>query len=172
MAVAQLGDSVVGGMEMAASDVAQGLPVGVVFKSWGRTITEGDFTTLSSLTWIMGRLHTNKEYMAKSQFGDRILAGGIVLALLGGLGDSIGLYDITICDRYGVELVALLGYENVRFHTPILPGDTIYGTFEIVEARATSKPERGILKVKGVATKQGDRVVAEATQVFLFERSK
>jgi itaconyl-CoA hydratase len=63
-----------------------------------------------------------------------------------------------------------MGYEQVRFLAPVKPGDTLYAETEIVEARATSKPSRGIIKFKDVAKNQRGEVVMEALRTMLVEQ--
>lgn len=157
---------------LKAEGVVGGIPVGATFKSQRRTISEGEFTLLHDLVWATGHLHTDQEHMAQTPFGNRILAGNVVLALMGGLAEATGLFETILPQQHSVDLVALIAYEDVRFRGAVLPGDTIRCTFEITEARPTSKPGRGVIKVKGVCTKQGDQPVAEATQVFLFDRRR
>ena len=157
---------------MAQPDVSSRVKVGAIFKSGARTISEGDFTLLHNLTWTIGRLHTDKEYMAKTQFGDRIMAGNLVMSIMGGLGEVIGLYDRVLPEQFGIDLIALLSYEEVHFHNPLQPGDTIRATFEITDVRSTRTPGRGVIKIRNVSTKQGDQAVAEATQVFLFQTAQ
>ena len=68
------------------------LPIGVPFRTQGRTIGEGDFSALCNLTWTIGDLHSNKELM-KGRMGERVphaprervLALPVVASLMVGL---------------------------------------------------------------------------------------
>jgi len=155
---------------MAQLDVTEGIPVGAVFESGSRTLGEGEFALLHSLSWVLGRAHTDREYMVKTEFGERVMAGPLVLAIMAGLGDASHILEGDLLVRFGIEIITLLSYENVRFVSPMLPGDTLKATYEIVEVRATSKPGRGIVKIKEVCSKDERSVVAEATAVFLFQK--
>ena len=155
---------------MTQSDAARGVELGAIFQSGSRTISEGDFTQLHNLTWTIGRLHVDKDYMAGTEFGERIMAGNLVMAVVEGLGEVMGLYDRIIPEHFGIDLVALLTYEDVRFLSPLQPGNTIRASFEITDARAISKPGRGIIKIKNRGFKDGDLAMMEVTQVFLFQR--
>ena len=66
-------------------DPTAGMPVGRRSTSPGRTIGEGEFGLLTSLTWTNDELHSNKEYMRASEFGERLLGGSVLLALVSGL---------------------------------------------------------------------------------------
>ena len=42
-------------------------------------------------------------------------------------------------------VIASFGYDEVRFHHPLRPGDEVYLRYEFVEARpSSSKPDRGV----------------------------
>ena len=153
---------------MDVQDVIGKLPFGDVFDCGGRTITEGEFALLTDLTWTTGRTHSNKMHMANTHFGERVLAGGIILPLMGGQASQSGYYD-KIRNEHGIKTLVLIGYEDVRFKEPILPGDTMSTQVEMTEGRPTKNPRQGILKFRGVATKNDGRVVCEATQVYLFD---
>ena len=153
---------------MVEKDVTQGIPLGITFKSQGRTLGEGDFSLLTNLTWTTGPIHSDKEHMAKTAFGERVLAGGITLALMGGLAGTSDLNRVL--GEHGVHITALLSYEDVAFKSPVLPGDTLSVTSEIASATATEKPGRGVIKYREVCTNQRDQVVVQATRVYLFER--
>ena len=153
---------------MNIEDVIKNLPLGQVFECGGRTISEGEFAILTSLTWTTGQTHTNREYMAATPFGERMLAGGIILPIMGGQASTAGVYK-KIREEYKANIIALLGYDDTRFKEPLLPGDTMYVTVEVVDAKPTRTPNRGILRVRSTATKNQGRVIAVATSVYLFE---
>lgn len=148
--------------------VTEGLPIGQRFESGGRTISEGEFALLTDLTWTLSLLHTDVEFMKGTQFGERILAGPGVLGITLGMLTTRGLNE-WLRGR-GLRPLALMGYEQVRFLAPVKPGDTLYAETEIVEARATSKPSRGIIKFKDVAKNQRGEVVMEALRTMLVEQ--
>ena len=139
---------------------------GMKFKSWGRTFSEGDFTLMNNLCWTIDWLHTNKARMReRTQFQDRILPGPCVLALVGGLMMTVPILQ-TIWDN-GLGIKALLTYEDIKFLTPVFPGDNLDAEFEFISANLTSSPDKGILKIKQIASKQTGERILEATQVYL-----
>ena len=62
--------------------------------------------------------------------------------------------------------------EDIKFLTPLFPGDSLRNDLEIIDASLTSKPNRGVIKIKHVATKYTGEKIAEMTQVFLAEGMK
>ena len=120
-------------------NMLEGLPTGKKFISrLGRTISEGDFSLLVNLNWTIGSIHADAEYMKLTQFGERILPAVCVLSTTIGLANFTGVRQ-PLRDRQ-LRLVALVGFESVRFNAPIHPGDTVTVESEILDANPTSKP--------------------------------
>lgn len=150
------------------TSLLEGIPLGEKFKSIGRTIGEGDLSAITNVTWNIGELHSNAEFMKHTEFGNRLLHGSCVLACLVGL-DGVSGSRVRLRER-NIQAVALLSYENVRFTAPVVAGDTIWNETEIIEARATKDPERGLMRLRGCGVKQTGEQVCEYTQVFLFRK--
>ncbi|RJP26777.1 MAG: dehydratase [Actinobacteria bacterium] len=110
--------------------------VGDVYVSRGRTITEADIVNFAAFSGDWYPLHVDKEYAARSPFGERIAHGMLVLSAASGL---MPLTDYAI--------VAFYGMDRVRFVGPTKIGDTIH-----VEAEVTEKKEKG--ELGGVVTFQ------------------
>jgi 3-hydroxybutyryl-CoA dehydratase len=101
------------------------LEPGERFVTRGRTITEADLVSFSSLTGDFHPLHTDAEWAAESEFGGRIAHGMLLLSY------SVGLVPLD------PELVlALRGFERVAFKRPVRIDDTIH-----VEGELESKQE-------------------------------
>lgn len=135
--------------------------------SMGRTITEGDFSLLVNLNWTIGSIHADSEHMKSTSFGERILPGVCVLSTTIGLANSSNIRGLMA--DHGFRLVALLGFEDVRFTGPVYPGDTITVECEILDARATSDPKRCVARLKDVTTRQTGERVLEAVRSELYE---
>lgn len=151
-------------------DITEKVPVGAKYRSIGRTIGEGDFTLITNLTWTTSELHSNYEKMKDTQFGERILAGPCVAAVIVGLAGTSdlrrGLHDA------GIRLVAMLGMDKVSFPAPVKPNDTLWSETEIVSARLTRNPQRGVLTMIDRGFNQRGELVSEATRNALFEAVK
>lgn len=148
-------------------DIIERVPIGTKFKSRGRTLTDGDFSILTSLTWTATEIHANAEFARQTQFGERILSGPLVATLIVGLATTSDFYRTL--EASGVRLLALLGIENVTFKAPVQPNDTLWSETEIVAARLTSQPGRGVLTWVDRGFNQRGEIVSEATMKGLFD---
>lgn len=100
-------------MDALSRDFEQ-LEVGARFRSRGRTITETDIVSFAALSGDHHPVHTDAEWAAASEFGERIAHGMLLLSY------SVGLVP------FDPEWVlALRGFERVAFKRPVKIGDTI-----------------------------------------------
>jgi itaconyl-CoA hydratase len=147
-------------------DVTDSVPIGLKGRSQGRTIGEGEFGLLTSLTWTTTELHSNREFATKTRFGERILGGPVVAALMTGLWSQSEHLRLL---KEKVEMGGLLGME-VGFKSATLPGDTLWNESEVVSARPSRRdPSRGILSVRDVGINQRGEIVVEMTRSFIFK---
>jgi acyl dehydratase len=135
--------------------------------SIGRTISEGDFSMLVNLNWTIGSIHADSEHMKSTSFGERILPGVCILSTTIGLANTSRVRSLMA--EQGFQLVALLGFEDVRFTGPVYPGDTITVESEILDARPSSDSKRCVARLRDVTTKQTGEVVLEAVRTELYE---
>ncbi len=128
--------------------------------SLGRTVTELDNTLFCALTMNTQPLHLNADFAEKSQFGQRIVNGLFTLGLVVGL---------TVSDLTEGTIVANLGYERVSHPNPVFHGDTIYVETEVLDKReSTSKPDRGVVRLKHIGRKQDGTMVCEVERTVMF----
>lgn len=100
-------------MDALSRDFEQ-LEVGARFRSRGRTVTEADIVAFAALSGDHHPVHTDAEWAAASEFGERIAHGMLLLSC------SVGLVP------FDPEWVlALRGFERVAFKRPVKIGDTI-----------------------------------------------
>ncbi|WP_449252936.1 MaoC/PaaZ C-terminal domain-containing protein [Brevundimonas naejangsanensis] len=111
--------------------------VGQVDFSPGRTITETDVVTYSWISGDTNPMHTDAEFAGRSPLGQRIAHGTLCLSICTGLSARIGHLDGTA--------IAALGINDWKFVKPVFIGDTVTLRTTVVEARVTSKPDRGVL---------------------------
>jgi acyl dehydratase len=135
---------------------------GAEFLSPARTVTETDIVLYAGLSGDYNPLHIDEEYCKGTVFGGRIAHGPLVYAIAAGLVFQLHLYDDT--------LIALLGFEDLRFLKPVRPGDTIHAKIKVLEKRETSRADRGIVKRQLQVIKQDGEVVQEGIQVLLLKR--
>jgi acyl dehydratase len=138
-------------------------------RSQGRTITEGDFSAMTNLTWTTAEYHTNKPLMLESDMGERNLAGACVIAF------ALGLATPAVRNRLssiGVKLVALAGYEEVRFKSPLRPGDTIYVETQVRSIFRTSRPHIGVINFDDTVVDHDGRVLCTYVRSALCDVSE
>jgi acyl dehydratase len=117
-----------------------------------RTVTETDNVLFTAMTHNPALLHLDEEYMKSTEFGARIVNSAFTLGLMVGI--SVG--DTTLGTA-----VANLGWDEVRFPTPLYQGDTVHVTTEVIELRESkSRPDAGIVTFLHKAFNQKDQLVA------------
>lgn len=122
----------------------------------GRTITESDNTWFTLLTMNQHPLHFDKEYGAKSEFGQVVVNSCLTLSLVTGMSVS----DVS------QKTIANLGWSDVRLTGPVFVGDTIYAESEVLEIRESkSRPNQGIVSIRSRGLKQ------DGTEVINFGRA-
>lgn len=137
------------------------LEVGQKFRHpLGRTVTEMDNTLFSMLTMNTQPLHTNEDFAAKTQFGQRIVNGLFTLGLVTGL---------SVADLTEGTIVANLGYNHVRHPNPLFHGDTVYAESEVLEKRdSNSRSDVGIVRLKHWGRKSDGVIVVEFERTVMF----
>lgn len=140
------------------------LPVGFKYQTSSRTITEADIVSFAALTGDMNRAHVDDEAARSGPFGQRIAHGLLVVSYMSGLNTRSVVNQLL-----EPSMLALLGME-CKFLLPTFAGDTITVVIEVVAARPSSKPERGIVNFRRRALNQRAQVVAECMVSMLFKR--
>jgi acyl dehydratase len=136
--------------------------VGFRFETPARTVTEADLVSFAGVSGDFNPLHTDEAFAADTIYGGRIAHGALVLSLATGLRQRTGLFDGT--------LMGLLEIRTWRFFAPVRIGDTVRVESEILDLRATSKPDRGVMVQRVDVLNQDDDVVAGGEFVLLLRR--
>jgi acyl dehydratase len=137
-------------------------PGTVVDHAITRTVTEGDNTLFSVLTMNPQPLHLDEAYAQGTEFGTRVVNSLFTLSLLVG---------ISVLETTHGTTVANLGFQEIEFPAPVLPGDTIRGQSEVVEQRpSASRPQQGIVVFEHRAYNQRDELVARCRRAALMRR--
>ena len=131
------------------------LPVGFAYRTSARTITEADVVAFAALTGDFNRAHVDAEFAAAAAFGQRIAHGLLVVAFMSGLNTRTIVNQLLESSQ-----LALLGIDT-RFLKPTYLGDTIHVDIEVIEARLTSKPGRGVLTFRRNAVNHRGEIVVE-----------
>ncbi|MDP6345939.1 MAG: MaoC family dehydratase [Alphaproteobacteria bacterium] len=127
--------------------------------SFAKTVSESDIYAFAGVTGDFAAPHTNEEYMKRTQYGERVAHGALLVgfmstasAILGGRLTE-GREDLTPMS---------LGYDRVRFVAPVRIGDTITVTYEVSEL----EPERRRSRSTLTATNQHGETVGVAEHIM------
>ena len=124
----------------------------------GRTVLPVDNSWFTLLTQNMNPIHFDHAYAAQTEFGRPLVDSTFTLALVTG--------QSTIDLSFNV--MANLGWDEVRLPHPVFEGDTIYSRSEVLEARESkSRPNVGIVRVKTTGFNQDGTVVIEFQRTFM-----
>lgn len=124
--------------------------VGDRFRTLGKTITEADIAMYVAAVGMVEEMFTNVEYIKEvSVIGSRPVPGSLVFCTAEGL-----LMQSTM-QRTGMAFLEA----DVKVHKPTTAGDTIHVECEVVEARPTSKADRGLLRTSNKVVNQRGEVV-------------
>lgn len=137
--------------------------VGSVFRSrLGRTISETDNTWFTCLTMNTNQMHFNREYAARTEFGQPLVVSTLTLAVVVGL---------SVADT-SENAVANLGWGDIELPRPVFAGDTLWAESEVVGVRESrSRPSCGIVSIRTRGVNQRGEVVIELTRSFMVFKS-
>jgi acyl dehydratase len=124
---------------------------GDAFRTGGITVTETHVVNWAGLTGDFYPLHVDREYAARTQFGERLAHGPMIFAL------AVG--QVALAGFGGDAVIAWLGADDMRMLAPVKIGDTIRVTVEVKETSATSNPKKGIQVWRYTVQNQRDEAV-------------
>jgi acyl dehydratase len=134
--------------------------VGDVYTTGAITVTEAHLVAWAGLTMDFYPLHMDKEYAAKSDFGERLAHGPLIFAMAVGL---VGMAGFA-----GDSAVAWLGADNMRMLAPVKIGDTITVVVDVIDKKPTGKPERGIQTWRYTVKNQREETVMVFDYKLMF----
>ncbi len=136
------------------------LAVGDVFAGTrGRTVTETDLALFSAVSGDWSPLHNDAAFAANGPFGTRIAHGLLLVSMMTGLAPISG-----------DAVVALYGFDRVRFVNPVLLGDTITYTSR-VSALQPKGDRRGLADLDFQICNQHEKVCVAGTIKILLHNS-
>ena len=122
----------------------------------GRTITSADNIWFTLLTQNTAPIHFDHHYAAQTEFGKPLVNSALTLALA--TGQSVS--DVS------QNVMANLGWDEVRLPHPVFEGDTVYSRSEVLEIRESkSRKNVGIVTVRTTGFNQ------DGTEVISFKRT-
>ena len=124
----------------------------------GRTVLPVDNSWFTLLTQNVNPIHFDAHYAAQTEFKKPLVDSTFTLALVTGQ-STIDL---------SVNVMANLGWDEVRLPHPVFEGDTIYSRSEVLDIRESkSRPNVGIVKVKTTGVNQDGTPVIDFTRTFM-----
>lgn len=136
--------------------------IGQTLVTPARTITSTDIVNFACLSGDFNEVHTNWEYCKSTPFGEPVAHGPLIYAVMGGLQYASGINDGT--------LLALLQVDQWKMLAPVKHGDTVHMEMTVVDKKPTSKPDRGIIKLKRQFRKQDGSIVQEMETTLMYRR--
>ena len=137
--------------------------VGDVYRhGLGRTITATDNTWFTLLTQNTARVHFDANYAKQTEFGRPLVNSTLTIALVTGQSVNDVSYNV----------MANLGWDEVRLPNPLFEGDTVYSSSEVLSLRESkSRPQVGIVTVHTIGTNQdGVPVITFNRTVMVYRR--
>lgn len=146
-----------------ADDWFEDQQIGITHTTPARTVSEADVFLFGGLTGDLAELHTNEAYARTTEFGGRIAHGMLNVSLMHGLlvraGHVVG------------SGIALLGWNDIRFHAPVKLGDTVQARWTTIAKRESgSRPEAGIVTDKVELFNQDGRLVVSGEVTELVRK--
>lgn len=138
----------------------QDLSPGVTFTTPGIHIDDDDASALIRIGGYTHPLFTDPAYAAASPFGRSPLPGEAVLHLMGGAVEQSGRFDETV--------VALTGFDGVRFWAPAFGGDTLYVVVEVTGRQVRPSGKRGEVTMSWRCRNERGEMLVEANVTMLF----
>lgn len=124
----------------------------------GRTVTTTDNIWFTLLTQNTAPIHFDHHYAAQTEFGKPLVDSTFTVALV--TGQSVT--DIS------QNVMANLGWDDIRLPNPVFEGDTIYSQSKVREKRESkSRPEVGVVTVETTGYNHKAEVVITFTRTIL-----
>ena len=124
----------------------------------GRTVLAADNAWFTLLTQNTNPIHFDRVYAAGTEFKRPLVNSCFTLALV--TGQSVT--DIS------QNVMANLGWDEIRLPHPVFEGDTIYSRSEVLEKRESkSRPNVGIVSVRTTGYNQDGRTVIEFKRTMM-----
>ncbi len=114
----------------------------VVFE---KTVGESDVYTFAGLTGDLARNHVSDAFMKKSQYGQRIAHGALMVGFMSTA--STMMVDKATSRGYPGYAVSV-GYDRIRFIEPVFFGDTLTVSYRIAQVEQARRRTIGLCEVK------------------------
>jgi 3-hydroxybutyryl-CoA dehydratase len=138
------------------------ITVGARFRTSRRTVTEADIVAFAGVSGDFNPLHVDEVFgRNETPFGGRIAHGPLILSM------SYGLRSV----RDDWKILALVSCERT-FTSPVFPGDTVWGAYEVLESRpSTSRPGVGFVTLDVSLHSDRNEIVQQGRDVLMVARN-
>lgn len=126
----------------------------------GKTVTEMDGVLITNLVMNTAQGHFNEHLMQRSPQGQRIVFGGVTIAMVVGL----AMQDT------GEQALAELGLDKIRLRASVFHGDTLYAFSEVLETRDADRADAGVVRFRHWGVNQDGKTVFEGERTVLLKR--
>ena len=127
----------------------------------GRTVLSVDNSWFSLLTQNTNPIHFDRAYAARTEFKQPLVNSTLTLALV--TGQSV--IDLSM------NVMANLGWDEVRLPNPLFEGETLYSRSEVLDKRESkSRTNVGIVRVKTTGFTEQGKIVIEFLRTFMVYR--
>jgi itaconyl-CoA hydratase len=130
----------------------------VYYHPLGRTVTTTDNMWFTLLTQNTAMVHVDHHYAARTEFGRPLVDSTFTLALITG-------QSVTDVSQ---NVMANLGWDEVRLPAPVFEGDTLYSRSKVIALRESrSRPNVGVVTVATEGYNQDGVVVCSFKRTLL-----
>lgn len=136
-------------------------PGDVYYHPLGKTVSDTDNQWFTLLTQNTAKVHFDHNAASATEFGRPLVNSTFILALV--TGQSV--IDLSF------NVMANLGWDEVRLPVPVFEGDTIYSRSKVLEKRTSrSRDNVGIVTVATEGYNQDGLVVISYKRTFMVYR--
>lgn len=132
-----------------------------VFTTAQRTVTAEDLDRFIELSGLDNPLFLSDQGARAAGHAQRLAPAPWQLSMAMGLCQQAGLFD---------HVVAVLGFDRMRFLRPVHPGHQLRLVAEVLQCRPTQNPQRGLVELDYRMTNQDGQTVMTARAVYLMRR--
>ncbi|MGW0761683.1 MaoC family dehydratase [Streptomyces sp. NPDC002814] len=135
------------------------MPVGQIFRTARRTITETDLVNFVTWGGFTEPLFWDASHAADGGYTGRLVPGGLTYCLAEGL-----VLQTNVLHGTGLAFLHM----ELSVKGPVYVGDTLYAVVETTDSRPSSKPGRGVVSSRISVRNQRDEEVLVYTPVRLI----
>jgi acyl dehydratase len=127
--------------------------------TFSKTVSEADVYGFAGISGDFYAAHVDAEFMARSQFGQRIAHGALLVGFMSAASTAL----IHKLKAAGDDTVPVsLGYDRLRFVAPVFFGDTVTVRYKVESVDVERR--RSVAKIE--VGKQGGEVVAVGEHIM------